>query len=154
MEKTSREVKRALTADPEDTYAAKRVRLDELRAGRFLSEEDQQRPGIGWSRIVTVGDRFKLSIQAGEGLYSSPRDNSQSSIDVYESVEIALFDQTRNGMWMSGNKGNAPTKAYAELTSYDDVAAYVNWPDVAKLITELTQVAIEGTYKSFGTLKD
>lgn len=145
---------RRAAAEPDNVQAQQRARLKQLRMGRFLVEEDIQRPKIGWSRFVTVGDRFKLSIQAGEGLYSTPRDNSQDSIDKYESVEIALFDMTRSGQWMSGNNGNAPTQAYAELTGYDDVASYVSWDDVAKLITELTEVAVEGSHQCFKPLED
>jgi len=144
MDRLSRKLERRGAVDSQDEIAQKLIRLEELRAGRLITETTKEKIHGGWSRQITIGERFKLSIVAGDGMYSTPRNNSLNSIDLYEAVEIALFDSCNNGEWMSGNKGNAPTKWYADLTDHDDVGAYVPWQSVVKLVTELSAFAVDG----------
>lgn len=85
--------------------------------------------GIGIQGKLKVNDHI-LSVVAGDGLYSSPRENLTSPND-FNSFEVAVFDS--NGDWA--------TRKFLPNHS-DDVVGWQSKMDISILITKIETLTI------------
>ena len=86
-----------------------------------------QNPRAPCFTVLTRKGSFRMSVQAGEGLYSDPRQNGLT-LDQYSEVEIALLGRPRKPGGRSFLRPrNFGIKGFDDLISeYDEVGGYIS----------------------------